>query len=50
MNTLSFTEKKSGQLQHTALTWDSWKKSGDGSIADESGEVDEGIAYKTYKP
>ena len=22
MNTLSFTEKKSGQLQHTALTWD----------------------------
>ena len=25
-------------------------KSRDGSIADESGEVDEGIAYKTYKP
>ena len=25
-------------------------KSGDGSIADESGEVDEGIAYKIYKP
>ena len=40
MSTLGFTEKKSVQLQHTALTWDSWKKSGDGSFADESGEVD----------
>ena len=38
MSMLSFTEKKSGQLQHTALTWDSWKKSGDGSFADESGK------------
>jgi len=26
------------------------EKSTDGSFADESGEVGEGIAYKTYKP
>ena len=35
--------------QKECPAYESAWKSGDGSLADESGEVDEGIAYKTYK-